>query len=504
MPKKKNIDSIVLGSGHAIILGHTPAKLGIDKIYKVIEEHPQDIEQFGLFDTASPNYTTYYPDVTAEDLKPKPDEFIEPLFRMLSNVTVHAKYNPINFPEDVLKKSMKKLVGQTINIDHEWAVGNAIGSIKSVAWQEAYKDGSITIPAGVNAIMKIDGKSNPRIARGIMMEPPSIHSNSVTVSFEWVKSHPEMDDESFWSKLGSYDKKGNLIQRVATNIIAYHETSLVGHGADPFAQKIKDGKIINPKYAKDRYPLNDNLPEGAESYSFMDWKQFDGTGFISNSTIPEESNNEYNNNIENKKNMDEILRMLETIWGLEVDSLTKENYQSTIEGLKSQSDGFKAKAEKAPEEIVIGKFTGKEAIEGEITRLQTIAKDVPEDLADQLVLAADGKILIEKLRTDTNRLYKLTLKDKQTEDPNLLAVIVGADYKTLESLHKQYDELAEDEFELTCTDCKGHNITRASAEAGDGKGGAAGPIIKDTEEVINKFTGSQPAKMTIFKEEVKK
>ena len=31
---------------------------------------------------------------------------------------------------------------------------------------DEYKDGSFVIPAGINGILKIDGKANPRIARG--------------------------------------------------------------------------------------------------------------------------------------------------------------------------------------------------------------------------------------------------------------------------------------------------------------------------------------------------
>lgn len=496
-------DTILLIAGHAIILGHKPDNLKASDINKLIEEHPQDIEQFGLFDSASPNYTTYYPDVTAEDLNPIDSEFINPIFRMLSNVTVHAKFNPIYFPVAVLKSGMKLLIGQTINIDHEWAVGNAIGSIASVEWQDAYKDGAITVPAGINAVMKIDGKSNPRIARGIMMDPPSIHSNSVTVTFEWVKSHPEISDEEFWSKIGSYDKKGNLIQRVVSKILVFHETSLVGHGADPFAQRVKDGKIVNPKYAKARYPLHADLKEEAENYAVWDWKHYSGKDIISNNTtILEEFNNEVNNK-QNLENM-EFLKLVESIFGFEADSLTKENCEAKLKEIKTQFDQFKVSSEKTPEIPKIGEFEGIEAITSEITRLQGIEKELPEDLSIQLALAKDGKILIDQLRAETERLYKLTIKDEKTADANLLAVIAGADYKTLESLHKQYDGLAEDEFELTCNKCQSHDITRASAQAGEEGEGGTESVIKSNEEVINKFTTPQPAKMTIFEQDGKK
>lgn len=109
---------------------------------------------------------------------------------------------PTDFSKNgVLKASMKLMLGQTVNCDHETSIGNAIGSVSQVMWQEGYTDGKFKIPAGINGVLKIDGKSNPRIARGILMEPPSIHSNSVTVQFRWDKSHPELDNNEFWENL---------------------------------------------------------------------------------------------------------------------------------------------------------------------------------------------------------------------------------------------------------------------------------------------------------------
>lgn len=488
MKNKTFRDTVILNAGHAMIKGHKPNKITLSQINEVIEKNPQDLGKFGLFDNSSPNYTTYYPDVTADDLKPSDDEFIEPIFRMLSNVTVHAKFNPIYFPVDVLKKSMTMLIGQTINVDHETATGNAIGAISAVEWQEAYKDGNITVPAGINAVMKIDGKSNPRIARGIMMEPPAIHSNSVTVSFEWVKSHPEMDDDSFWSKLGTFDKKGTLIQRIVTKVLGYHETSLVGHGADPFAQKIKDGKIINPKYAKSGYPLSEELPEEAERFCNWDWKTFEGTDFISNNEIDFNINNEQNSN-----DM-EILRLLESIFGLEANSLTEENHEEKLKGLKAQFDQFKETAEKEPEVPKVGEFEGLEAIQAEFDRLTAIVKDLPVDLTAQLALAKTGGEMLKALRDDTTRLYKLTIEEGK-EDASILGVIASADYTTLKALNKQYDELTDKEFSATCSDCGSHNITRASASSQEEEKEF---VSKSSEEVIEHFVHKGKSRLTIF------
>ena len=98
MPKGTYTESIILNAGHALIMSHKPDKIRLTQVNKKLEEEPQDVQQFGLFDSATPNYTTYYPEVTEEDLNPDEKDFIEPVFRMLSNVTVHAAWNPIHFP----------------------------------------------------------------------------------------------------------------------------------------------------------------------------------------------------------------------------------------------------------------------------------------------------------------------------------------------------------------------------------------------------------------------
>lgn len=481
--KNKNgtyTESIELNAGHAMIMPHKPEKIQMSQINDKIEAAPQDIQQFGLFDNATPNYATYYPDVTEEDLNPKDSEFIEPIFRMLSNVTVHAQWNPINFPEAVLKKSMYKLIGQTVNIDHEMAVGNAIGSVKSVEWQKAYTSNGIKVPSGINATLKIDGKSNPRIARGIMMDPPSIHSNSVTVNFAWAKSHPKMDDDEFFSKLGSFDDKGKFVQKVATDILGYHETSLVSHGADPFAQKVKeDGKIVNPSYAHDRYPLS-AIQEDIHSFTW-DWKspEIFNEEVIKNSYIEKS-----NNNNENKENMKDLLKFIAVLFTLEADSLTEENYKKILGDIDYK--GLKILADKSKEPVKILELEGVEAIENEIKGLRTFKEGVPKDLDAKISLAETGQEAIDALKADTKRLYALTIEEGK-EDINILSLIENSEYKILKSLHKQYDEATESMFNHTCNGCGSHDITRASVDPGS-EGGQGGDTVKTDDEVMEHFT----------------
>jgi len=82
---KDNIATIVLGLGRSLIIPDLPPALDLE----VISNQPKlgiDTSKFGLFDSASPNLAQYYPDATPEDLKPKNEDFIYPVFRALSEV----------------------------------------------------------------------------------------------------------------------------------------------------------------------------------------------------------------------------------------------------------------------------------------------------------------------------------------------------------------------------------------------------------------------------------
>ena len=146
-------DKITLNSGQSLLIPHKPESLTLERVgdKMVLEKH--SIQSFGLFDTAQPTFSTYYPEVKAEDLKPKEGEFARPVFRALSETIVHRKTNPLDFSKNgVLKPSMNKLRGQTVYANHEAAVGNEIGSVSKVAWQLAYEtEDGLKVPAGINA-----------------------------------------------------------------------------------------------------------------------------------------------------------------------------------------------------------------------------------------------------------------------------------------------------------------------------------------------------------------
>lgn len=470
-------DTIKLGFYSNLVLGNTPDKITLDRVAEKVKKDLEagrfiDIEAFGLFDSTSPNYTTYYNDVTEEDLHPKDGDFITPTFRALSEVIVHKAWNPVDFSENgVLKASMNLLKGATVNPDHEsHTVGNALGAVMAVSWQDAYKMNGIPVPAGILSKLKIDGKSNPRIARGIMMDPPSIHSTSVTVMFLWDKSHQSMADDEFFRKLGTYDQNGKMIRRMATKIKKYPEISLVHHGADPYAMKVdKDGKIVNPAYADVSYNSATEQQRVQmrkdERLFFFDFR----TDLIANSattTTPAESNNENNNNMDFSKQLRLSLGLAETATDQEVlAALTaaitaRTTAEASVATLTAETSRLKP-------------------IETELTQLKAAQPDAVE-------IARFKAFHTEKLTAIRASVASLLNKLHDNKpDQATLDLVSKADFTALELLEKTYTTQLEQKFPLSCKKCGSKEVNRASAKMEDPGAGGTPATPKTPEEIAN-------------------
>ena len=472
MPDLKFTDTMILSGGHSVMANHLPGTIPLQSFSEnYFKSTKVDTEKYGLFG-ANTDYNTYYPNVTKEDLNPKDSEFIEPVFRLLSNCIVAKDYNPTEFPEEVLKASMNLLVGQTVNCDHETEIGNAIGSVKSVSWQDSYKaDNGVVIPGGINGVLKIDAKANPRIARGILMDPPSIHSNSVTVMFEWEKSH-NMSDAEFREKFNTKLYDGSLVRRIAKKIIAYRETSLVSHGADPFAQIIANGEINNPDYAGARYysyadvqPMDlDTLKTKISYYDFKGLHQVD-TMHNTSKFI-----NEGNQNPQKNNNMNEVEKFLEQLFGQDMLSLA-EGSTPTVELALSQIKDIISENRSLSE--------AKTKAEGEVTSLKEEVDSLKETIKLNEKMVSLGEAHLKDVREATIASYKKTV-DEDKVDANILSLLEAdtTNVETLLSLKATYDAQVEEKFPLHCADCGSKNVNRASSMANtDTEGSQAG---KDT------------------------
>lgn len=447
------IDTVVLRAGHSIMVPNLPKDINLEEFnQKFLRKDSQSIEQFGFFGS---DYNTYFPGVNKEEFNPGEGEFIEPVFRLLSNCIVSKNWCPTEFPEQVLKDSMPLLIGQTVNCDHETSIANAIGSIKSVYWQDAYKVGDKTIPGGINGVLKIDGKANPRIARGINMDPPSIHSNSVTVQFEWTPSHDFEDPYEFYEKLGTYDQNGELIRRIAKRIISYKETSLVSHGADPYAQLIKDGKIINPTYADSVYSsFSEQVKEKFinSQVAEVDYKNIlslsDNTPYLYN--IGEQQNSNINQTTKMNKELQEFLESLFGEGLLNLSEGAQPSSEAVISGIKQLIQENKDLAQT------------KQTQANEVTSLQKKVNTLQAEATANAPFIEIGKNHFKEVKEDTIASYKKLAGENP--DPNILTLIESiTSLDTMKSLQSNYKQSLEEKFPLQCSDCGSHNINRGSA-----------------------------------------
>lgn len=480
---QERLDSMVIGGGHTMMAGSIPSKINpvefSDRFFE-ISKTPETISEFGLFGSDI-DYNTYYPDLNPEDLTPQDTEFIQPMFRLLSATIVSKNYNPTDFSKNgVLKASMPLLLGQTVNCDHETNIGNAIGAVSKVMWQNSYKYGDFTIPAGINGILKIDGKANPRIARGIMMDPPSIHSNSVTVSFKWDKSHPNMSDEDFYGKLGSYDDKGNMICRVVTEVVRYLETSLVSHGADTFAQKIgADGKIVNPEFAKRTYSsYSEYMGDEHRKYYMYDCKSEFTEVHENNDTCDSNNNKVLNTNPNNNvDNMNEELKAF-------LQSLVDNGIISLAEGSELNQDTVVQSLQELASTIET-KNQEIETLNQHNTSLQEKLSNLEAQVVNMTQLYSVGLDYVSKLKEEAVDVYK---KLKGEESDQTIINMINAEttgIATIKSLSADFKAQLEAKFPMKCSKCGSTDISRASSANDSEDETSNSEQYKTVEDAIN-------------------
>lgn len=223
---------------------------------------------------------------TLDDLKPKPTDFIHPLFRALSATLIEGYWLDYSKP-GVLQAAVPLLQGQTVYEDHRyWRVADWVGVVSKSVWDEKGEE-SDGIP-GINAELKIDWKKNPWIARGLMMTPPAIHSVSVTVLFEFDFSHPDLVEQGrFWDLLGE-EVEGEIVRLIVTKILGFWELSLVFQGADTLAKQLDGEQETEVELTAPRRGPTINK-ESATVKLTMQQKQALGLGDHQGDDIPEAS-----------------------------------------------------------------------------------------------------------------------------------------------------------------------------------------------------------------------
>jgi len=169
--------------------------------------------------------------LTFDQINPLDSDFIYPQFRALSATLIPGYFLDFTKP-GMLEAAAPLLQGQTVYTDHVyWRVANWIGAVNQSTW-DAKGDQVGGVP-GINVELKIDWKMNPKIARGLLMKPPAIHSVSATVDFEWDASHPDLLEQGIFFRNLGQDIDGEIVRILVTKIVAFYELSLVFQGANP-------------------------------------------------------------------------------------------------------------------------------------------------------------------------------------------------------------------------------------------------------------------------------
>jgi hypothetical protein len=451
----------------------------------------------------------YFPNVTAKDCIPKPEDFLLIPFRFISATLVGAEsYRATRFPADVLKAAMPLLEGRPVYTDHDTSTStNIIGHVESVYWQEEYFDekAGLTIPAGINGNFAINCKIAPHVASNLYTG--ALDSNSVTVEFYWEPSHKMLSpDDNFSYKIGEYDENGKPYCRVVTEILKFPETSPVTRGADPFARTLgRDGKIIAPDTAMLSLSETELVKVlNKDSHSIICKSDVNVLRLSLSDKGYQQSNSDGNTEIKKVKMNDKLLLFAVTLLGLTAD---------TTELTDAQQDLFIAKLSEQREEkpnverealtslltrselsvgadvtpYKLAKVEELTALNASVTNLRGELEAAKTENERLKPLAATGETVIVSLRAEAERLHTAVMKGA----PNaaILSLIKTADKEALEGLVKSFGgELTGGEFQATCTKCgNADNVSFQSSVPSEDLGiGGQGAVEVDTRTVAQR------------------
>lgn len=222
----------------------------IKKMQEIREEEQEEFSKLGFKNTKLDHveFASSLREITVpEGVQVREEDLLLVPFRLISATIVGAySWKATDFSDaKVLRNAMRKLLKKPVYTQHFADPDNAIGFVKDVVWTNAYMQNGVEVPAGVDGVLAIDtvGDRKESLARGIQMG--AIHSNSVSVEFEWKASHDFQNEYDFVEAIGSL-VDGRMVTRVVTKVVDFFETSLVDLGADPYAKIIdSNGNLIN-------------------------------------------------------------------------------------------------------------------------------------------------------------------------------------------------------------------------------------------------------------------
>jgi len=382
--------------------------------------------------------STFQP-ATREDLEPKPEEYIYPIYRALSQTILLSHYIDLR-REGVLEASVPMLIGQTIYPNHWAETESWIGAVESAWWDKPEESGTPFETPGINVRLKVDWKVNPKIARGILMDPPALHSVSATFRFKWEKSHPDLDDRQFWTMLGE-EVDGELVLIVVAEILNYDEISLVYQGADPEAKIIPETE-----------PGEEEQTEASLKLS---------AGEMTTKPLL----------------IADIIKNPSQTGGVQMEEKLKE----LMAKLKAET----------PEAALDAALTlaGQPAPDEKVIAVAEVLKKQGIDPEETGRLISSGGRYQEKLKEDLKTFATLAMCDGDEKLPDgFVESQVKGDIGQLEAAVNVYRKMAEQKYPLKCQDCGSTNVSsRSSARPDLGeeaeKASQAGKLKVDTSRI---------------------
>lgn len=185
-----------------------------------------------------------------------PEDYIVRDFRILSEVLAWPDGLPVDFSKPGLLKSVPAMMkdGRTVFQDHWLSAEKWCGLAKNAVYVDK------PAPAGVNAQLWIDKIASPKIARGV--ETGALSRCSVTVSFTYEQSHPEMHWRD-WANALNEEVDGEMVRLIVTEIENIWEVSLVWWGADDTAKALESKEPELPQAASLEAP-RENIVAGPQ------------------------------------------------------------------------------------------------------------------------------------------------------------------------------------------------------------------------------------------------
>jgi hypothetical protein len=352
-------------------------------------------------------------------LSPKPEDYIMVPMRALSATGVQG--DTINFGHNdgaALKEAVNLFNGLIVLKDHDQTVDKWVGQT-----QDAYWDTSIpNIPPGVNFMLKVDTKADPKLARGLISG--MITSGSVTIQFDYDKSHPDMKDFDFYMQMGT-TVKGKLVQALVTKVTRCYEYSLVWQGAD------SNAKTVNPDGTIDKPGLALHTPEVTMKKLALSLG------------LPETATeDEINTALQAKLAAETAATALVTAAQTQVTALTAT--------LAAKETELNAKV------VEITVLTAKATtLEAEKTTLSTENTSLKADKA-----AFDAHLTAR--RAEALRLYKLDAGEKAI--PAMETTINASPLDTVESFVTSFSASVDKSMPISCTKCGSSELSRRASK----------------------------------------